>query len=61
MAMQNKQNCDLDGVVIVLQEFRQKSGITDIEIRGDNLHVIIEAKRAIRQCQFTPSLDVTAR
>ena len=45
MAMQNKQNCDLDGVVIVLQEFRQKSGITDIEIRCDNLHVIIEAKR----------------
>jgi hypothetical protein len=40
---------NVDRLVVSLQEFRKKSGITDIEIRdedcGENLHVIIEAKR----------------
>ncbi len=31
--------------VIGLQEFQRDSGITDLEIRGANLHLIIEAKR----------------
>lgn len=43
-----KRRYDVDRLDVSLQEFRQKSGITDIEIRGadhrGNLHVIIEAK-----------------
>ena len=34
-----------DDLVVVLQEFRKSDGITDIEIRDPNLHVIAEAKR----------------
>lgn len=32
-------------LVVALQEFQHDSGITDVEIRGDRLHVIVEAKR----------------
>ena len=31
--------------IIYLQEFKQDSGITDIEIRGEDFHIIVEAKR----------------
>lgn len=36
---------DFSQLVVVLQEFQHTSGITDVEIRGDGLHVIVEAKR----------------
>ncbi|RJO61001.1 hypothetical protein C4544_03945 [candidate division WS5 bacterium] len=34
-----------DESVVSLQEFKHGSGITDIEIRSNNYHIIIEAKR----------------
>ena len=40
-----KQLFDTDRFVVALQEFQKDSGITDIEIRDAQLHVIIEAKR----------------
>lgn len=43
--MQTRQLRDSGGVVIALQEFQKKSGITDIEIRDSGLHIIVEAKR----------------
>ena len=45
MAIRRPQRCDPDNLVVTLQEFRKHSGITDIEIRGGDLHFIIEAKR----------------
>ncbi len=35
---------DQNGLVVALQEFQKDSGITDLEIRGADLHLIIEAK-----------------
>jgi hypothetical protein len=37
--------CDPEQMVISLQEFQRVAGITDIEIRGPQIHLIIEAKR----------------
>jgi hypothetical protein len=34
-----------DDFVVSLQEYQSDSGITDIEIRGSDIHIIIEAKR----------------
>jgi hypothetical protein len=45
MAIRHPHRCDPDNLVVTLQEFRNESGITDVEIRGDDLHLIIEAKR----------------
>jgi hypothetical protein len=45
MVIRHQQRRDPDSVVVTLQEFRNQSGITDVEIRGDDLHLIIEAKR----------------
>ena len=42
---QTKQVFDPARVVIALQEYKRNSGITDIEVRDDRLHVIVEAKR----------------
>jgi hypothetical protein len=36
---------DIKNAKILLQEFKRDSGITDIEIQGDDFHVIVEAKR----------------
>src|SRR5437660_4805832 len=44
-ALRTRHRCDLDRLVVALQEFQKGSGITDIEIRDAGLHVIIEAKR----------------
>jgi hypothetical protein len=38
---------DADQFVVSLQEFHQNSGITDIEIRGADIHLIVEAKRGL--------------
>src|ERR1700730_1895608 len=35
----------VERVVVSLQQFLKKGGITDVEIRDPNLHVIVEAKR----------------
>src|SRR4029077_18007401 len=40
-----KQEISLDGLTVSLQNFRKLEGITDIEITGSNLHIIVEAKR----------------
>ena len=40
-----RQSFDPDSIVVRLQEYRSKGGYTDIEIVGDDLHVVIEAKR----------------
>lgn len=32
-------------LVVALQEFQKDSGITDLEVRGEDIHVIVEAKR----------------
>lgn len=39
------RDADSNRLVVALQEFQHDSGITDVEIRGDRLHVIVEAKR----------------
>jgi hypothetical protein len=44
-AMLASRRCDPNKMVVALQEFRKNSGITDVEIRDESLHVIIEAKR----------------
>src|SRR5207244_271135 len=44
-ALHTKKACDLEGLVIALQEFQKDSGITDIELRDGKLHMIVEAKR----------------
>ena len=44
-AMLASRRCDQNKMVVALQEFRKNSGITDVEIRDESLHVIIEAKR----------------
>ena len=44
-AMRAKRRCDPNRLVIAMQEFQKNSGITDVEIRDESLHVIIEAKR----------------
>ena len=43
--LRRKHRCDLNQLVVALQEYQKGSGITDIEIRDAGLHVIIEAKR----------------
>src|SRR5438105_2523003 len=40
-----KRQFGLRELVIALQEFQKDSGITDLEIRAEGLHLIIEAKR----------------
>src|SRR5438093_8037095 len=44
-ALRARHRCDLNRLVVALQEYQKGSGITDIEIRDADLHVIIEAKR----------------
>jgi hypothetical protein len=44
-AFGERKSYPLGKVAISLQEFAVKGGITDVEIRDPNLHVIIEAKR----------------
>ena len=44
-ALRTRHRCDLNRLVVALQEYQKGSGITDIEIRDAGLHVIIEAKR----------------
>src|ERR1700686_647935 len=44
-ALQTKQACDLGRLVVALQEFQKDSGITDIELRDEKFHIIVEAKR----------------
>jgi hypothetical protein len=44
-ALGTRERFHLEDVVVALQEFRKAEGITDIEIRDSNLHVIAEAKR----------------
>jgi len=43
---------DIKNAKILLQEFKRDSGITDIEIQGDDFHVIVEAKRGWTQGGF---------
>src|SRR4051812_22757155 len=43
--LRTRHRCDLNQLVVALQEYQKGSGITDIEIRDAGLHVIIEAKR----------------
>src|SRR5438132_13759825 len=43
--LRTRHCCDLDQLVVALQEYQKGAGITDIEIRDAGLHVIIEAKR----------------
>jgi hypothetical protein len=40
-----RRSSDSDTLIIALQEFQKGSGITDIEIRDSDVHIIIEAKR----------------
>jgi hypothetical protein len=57
---------DLDSLVISLQEHQTDLGITDIEIRGSGLHIIIEAKRGLwlpsetQLRQYLPRFNPTA-
>jgi hypothetical protein len=44
MALRRPHSYDPEALVFALQEFRKHSGITDIEIRGSDLHLIVEAK-----------------
>src|SRR5437879_5335904 len=44
-ALNTKRGCDLERLVVALQEFQKDSGITDIELRDGKLHMIVEAKR----------------
>jgi hypothetical protein len=44
-ALRTTHRCDLNQLVVALQEYQKGSGITDIEIRDADLHVIVEAKR----------------
>lgn len=44
-ALNTRSRCGSEDLVVSLQEFRKKEGITDIEIRDPDLHVIAEAKR----------------
>lgn len=42
-----RHHYDHEHFVISLQQFYKRSGITDIEIRGEDAHLIIEAKRGL--------------
>jgi hypothetical protein len=43
--LHDRHRSDSEQIVVSLQDFRKQAGITDIEIRDPNLHLILEAKR----------------
>lgn len=64
-ALGEKVKCNPDELTLVLQDYQKGLGITDVEIRGKDLHLIIEAKRgwefpSERQLlQYLPRFDKT--
>lgn len=46
-AITRQSKIDINELEISLQEYQKDSGVTDIEIKGEDIHVIIEAKRGL--------------